>query len=127
LRRTYQLRAYLPSPWATRIRAIAEGPDGHVLTGENERLGNLLGHEPAWIIVSAQLLERNLQSTFGRANLTRIKLQKVATFDRPGSRTQLGIRLAAPGSATADPCGQPPPKPGRPAVDAQTSSPSTCN
>jgi hypothetical protein len=91
----YQLRSYLPARWGTRVRPILDGPDGRLLASENERLDNLLTHEPAWIVSSVQLLDGSLHSAFGPQNVAQIELRKVAAFDKPGSRTQLGIYLAA--------------------------------
>jgi hypothetical protein len=90
----YQLRNYLPAAWALRIQPIFYGPDGHPLLSQNARFNNLVSHEPAWIIIPVQLLDGYLQSTFGRENTAQIELLKVATFDKPGSRTQLAIYLA---------------------------------
>jgi hypothetical protein len=93
---SYQLRSYLPARWGTRVRPIFDGPDGRLLASENERLDNLLSHEPAWIVISVQLLDDYLKSVFGPQNAAQIDLRKVATFDKPGSRVQLGIYLAVP-------------------------------
>jgi hypothetical protein len=90
----YQLRSYLPVRWNVRIQPLLDGPGE--LSSERERLDYLLSHEPAWIVISSQLLDRYLQSVFGPQNATQIGLRKVATFDKPGSHVQLGIYLAAP-------------------------------
>jgi hypothetical protein len=90
----YQLRSYLPAQWGSRIHPIFYGSDGRVLLGEAERFNNLQSHEPAWIIVPVQLVDGYLLSSFGSENVRQIELLKVATFDKPGSRTQLAIYRA---------------------------------
>jgi hypothetical protein len=54
-------------------------------------LENLLGRTPAWIVISEQLLQGYLDSSFGRTNLDRINLRQIASFDKPGSRARLAI------------------------------------
>jgi hypothetical protein len=88
---TEQLRNYLPAQWAGRVRPVFYGEDGRELRNEEDRLRNLLRHTPAWIIIPVPLLERYLKSTFGPRSLDRIRLRQLATFDKPGSRVQLGI------------------------------------
>jgi len=87
----YQLRNYLPAQWSSRVRPIFYGPDGKALGSETARLENLLSRTPAWIIIPEQLLQSYLDSSFGRTNSGRINLQRIATFDKPGSRTRLAI------------------------------------
>jgi len=87
----YQLRCYLPAQWAARIRPIFYGPDGDMLVSEAARLANLLGATPAWIVISPQLLQGYLDSSFGPANLAQLNLRRIASFDKPGSRAQLAI------------------------------------
>jgi hypothetical protein len=91
---SYQLRSYLPERWGPRIQPIAQGPGGRLLAGQNERFDNLRSHEPTWIVISVPLLDGYLQSVFGAQNAAQIELRKVATFDKPGSRVQLGIYRA---------------------------------
>jgi 4-amino-4-deoxy-L-arabinose transferase-like glycosyltransferase len=87
----YQLLTYLPAAWISRVEPIFYGQDGRVLSSEDARLENLLSHTPAWIIISEHLLEGYLDSSFGRTNLDRISLRKIASFDKPGSRERLAI------------------------------------
>ena len=87
----YQLRNYLPAQWSSRVRPIFYGPDGKALPSETARLENLLSRTPAWIIIPEQLLQGYLDSSFGRTNSERINLQRIATFDKPGSRARLAI------------------------------------
>ncbi len=87
----YQLRTYLPREWSNRVQSVNYGDDGRLLRSEQERLVNLLDHTPAWIIVSEQLLQLYMQADFGRGGVARLKLRKIATFDKPGARGQLAI------------------------------------
>jgi hypothetical protein len=87
----YQLRNYLPANWESRIKPIFYGEDGRALRSEDARLANLLSRTPAWIIISKQLLRRYLESSFGDGYLDQVDLREVATFDKPGLRTQLAI------------------------------------
>jgi 4-amino-4-deoxy-L-arabinose transferase-like glycosyltransferase len=87
----YQLLTYLPGAWTSRVKPIFYGQDGSVLPSEDARLENLLSGTPAWIIISEQLLQGYLDSSFGRANLDRINLRQIASFDKPGSRERLAI------------------------------------
>jgi hypothetical protein len=87
----YQLRAYLPAEWASRVTPIFYGQDGNALRSETARLENLLSRAPAWIIVPEQLLQGYLDSNFGRMNLAQINLRPIAKFDKPGSRARLAI------------------------------------
>jgi 4-amino-4-deoxy-L-arabinose transferase-like glycosyltransferase len=87
----YQLLTYLPAAWANRVKPIFYGQDGRVLRSEDARLENLLSRTPTWIIISEQLLQEYLDSSFGRANLDRINLRQIASFDKPGSRARLAI------------------------------------
>jgi 4-amino-4-deoxy-L-arabinose transferase-like glycosyltransferase len=90
----YQLLTYLPASWTGRIEPIFYGQDGRELRTEDARLEGLLNHAPAWIIVSEQLLQRYLESTFGSANIDQINLRRIASFDKPGSRARLAIYAA---------------------------------
>ncbi len=87
----YQLLTYLPAAWTSRVKPIFYGQNGRVLPSEDARLENLLSGTPAWIIISEQLLQGYLNSSFGRANLDRINLRQIASFDKPGSRERLAI------------------------------------
>jgi hypothetical protein len=87
----YQLRVYLPPEWANRVTPIFYGQDGSALRSEEARLENLLSRAPVWIIVSEQLLQGYLDSSFGRMNLAQINLRQLAKFDKPGSRARLAI------------------------------------
>jgi len=85
------LRSYLPAEWGSRVEPIFYGADGEALPSNAARLANLLSRTPAWIIVSKQLLQRYLDSSFGDRALDQINLRQVATFDKPGLRAQLAI------------------------------------
>jgi 4-amino-4-deoxy-L-arabinose transferase-like glycosyltransferase len=98
----YQLGVYLPGIWRPRVRAIGYGQDGLALRSTQLRLASLLSGQPAWIIISKQLLSRYLEETFGRAYSDQIKLSKVAEFDKPDSRTQLAIYEVAAAAPAAD-------------------------
>ena len=87
----YQVLTYLPAAWRSRVKPIFYGPDGKALNSEDARLANLLSRTPAWIIISEQLLQGYLDSSFGRINLDRINLRQIASFDKPGSHAQLAI------------------------------------
>jgi hypothetical protein len=87
----YQLLTYLPASWTRRIKPIFYGQDGRELRTEDARLEGLLDHAPAWIIISEQLLQHYLDSTFGSANIDQIDLRRIAAFDKPGSRARLAI------------------------------------
>jgi hypothetical protein len=87
----YQLRTYLPREWSNRVQPVSYGDDGRSLHNEEERLHNLLDHAPDWIIVSEQLLQFYLQADFGRGSGARLRLRKIASFDKPGARVQLAI------------------------------------
>jgi 4-amino-4-deoxy-L-arabinose transferase-like glycosyltransferase len=87
----YQLRNYLPSEWNRRVTPIFYARDGKVLSSEEERLANVLSRTPAWLIISRQLLQHYLISSFGEKNADRVKLRQLAIFDKPGLRTQLAI------------------------------------
>jgi 4-amino-4-deoxy-L-arabinose transferase-like glycosyltransferase len=87
----YQLLTYLPAAWIGRVKPVFYGRNGEVLRSEDARLENLLGRTPAWIIVSEQLLQGYLDSSFGRINNHQINLRRIAAFDKPGSRSRLAI------------------------------------
>ncbi len=87
----YQLRNYLPSEWSRRVAPIFYGDNGSVLRSEDARLANLLSRTPAWLIISKQLLQRYLISSFGESNADRIELRQLALFDKPGLRSQLAL------------------------------------
>jgi hypothetical protein len=54
-------------------------------------LRNLLSRAPVWIIAPEQLLPGDLASSFGRLDVDQIHLRQIAEFDKPGSRTRLGL------------------------------------
>jgi len=88
----YQLRNYLPPSWNSRIEPIYYGDDGRYLRTDEDRLRNLLEHTPAWIVIPAQLLDSYLDSAFHRRNrASRIELQRIAAFEKPGARVQLAL------------------------------------
>jgi hypothetical protein len=87
----YQLRTYLGRDWETRIATIQYAMNGEVLPTPSARLQNVLSLAPVWIVASKQLLQRNLESSFGEQNLSRIELNPIAEFEKPGNRAQLVI------------------------------------
>jgi hypothetical protein len=87
----YQLRNYLPSEWSKRVTPIFYARDGKILSSEEERLANVWSRTPAWLIISKQLVQHYLISSFGEKNADRVKLRQLAIFDKPGLRTQLAI------------------------------------
>jgi 4-amino-4-deoxy-L-arabinose transferase-like glycosyltransferase len=87
----YQLLSYLPASWRRRVTPIYYGPDGRELRTADARLENLLNHAPARIIISEQLLQGYLTTTFGSMNVDQINLRQIAAFDKPGSRARLAI------------------------------------
>jgi hypothetical protein len=87
----YQLLTYLPAACQNRVKPIFYGQDGKTLNSEGARLANLLSRTPAWIVISEQLLQGYLDSSFGRSNLDQINLRQIASFDKPGSHGQLAI------------------------------------
>jgi 4-amino-4-deoxy-L-arabinose transferase-like glycosyltransferase len=87
----YQLRAYLPAEWRSRVGTIFYGQNGKALLSEEARLENLFSRTPVWIIASEQLVHGYLDSTLGRLNAERVSLHQIAEFDKPGSRTKLAI------------------------------------
>jgi len=99
----YQLLTYLPAAWQNRVKPISYGQDGKTLNSEDARLTNLFSRTPAWIVISEQLLQGYLDSSFGRSNLDRINLRQIASFDKPGSHGRLAIYAVAssPNSGTA--------------------------
>jgi hypothetical protein len=87
----YQLRTYLPIEWARRITPVFYDSTGRSLASDQARLDNVLGHAPAWIIISQQLLQGYLDSTFGLSSQTQFNVSRVAIFDKPGSRARLAL------------------------------------
>jgi hypothetical protein len=87
----YQLRTYLPDSWSKRVMPVFYADDGRALTGEEQRLGHLIAHAPAWILVAEPLLGRYLESSFGAARLGRIEIVPVASFAKPQSDIRLAI------------------------------------
>jgi hypothetical protein len=87
----YQLLTYLPASWHSRVKPIYYADDGKVLRSDAERLVNLQSRTPSWIIAPEQLLPGDLASSFGRLDLDRLRLRKIAEFDKPGGRTRLGL------------------------------------
>jgi Dolichyl-phosphate-mannose-protein mannosyltransferase len=87
----YQLLTYLPAAWISRVKPISYGQHGEVLRSEDARLENLLSRTPVWIIISEQLLQGYLDSSFGRSGSERINLRQIAVFAKPGSRARLAI------------------------------------
>jgi hypothetical protein len=87
----YQLLTYLPAAWIGRVRPIFYGDDGEPLQSEDARLENLFSRTPVWIIISEQLLQGYMDSSFGRINSGQISLRQIAAFDKPRSRSRLAI------------------------------------
>jgi 4-amino-4-deoxy-L-arabinose transferase-like glycosyltransferase len=87
----YQLLTYLPAAWIGRVRPIFYGHDGEQLRSEDARLENLFSRTPVWIIISEQLLQGYMDSSFGRRHSEQINLRQIAEFDKPGSHAQLAI------------------------------------
>jgi 4-amino-4-deoxy-L-arabinose transferase-like glycosyltransferase len=87
----YLLLTYLPAAWKSRVKPIFYGQDGETLSSEDARLANLLSRTPAWIIIAEPLLPGYLDSSFGRNNLDRIDLRRIASFDKPGSHARLAV------------------------------------
>ena len=90
----YQLLSYLPAAWMGRVKPIFYGDDGEPLRSEDARLENLFSRTPVWIIISEQLLQGYMDSSFGRRDSQQINLRKIAEFDKPGSHAQLAIYTA---------------------------------
>ena len=87
----YQLLTYLPAEWSDRVRPIMYGDDGRLLRTQQQRLDDLLEHAPAGILISPQLLDGYLTSSFGPAALEHLQLRQIASFDKPGNRAQLAL------------------------------------
>jgi hypothetical protein len=87
----YQLLTYLPAEWSNRVRIATYGDDGRVLRTERQRLDNLLEHAPAAILISPQLLDGYLTSSFGPEALEHLQLRQIASFDKPGHHAQLAL------------------------------------
>ena len=87
----YQLLTYLPGAWIGRVKPIFYGQGGELLRSEDARLENLFSRTPVWIIVSEQLLQGYMDSSFGRINSDQISLRQIAAFDKPRSRSRLAI------------------------------------
>ena len=87
----YQLLTYLPARWIGRVKSIYYGGHGEVLRSNEARLGNLLSVAPVWIIVPEQLLQGDLESSFGRLNPDEINLRQIAEFAKPGFHARLAI------------------------------------
>jgi len=87
----YQLLSYLPAEWLGHVKSIYYGGNGEVLHSNEARLANLLRVAPVWIIVPEQLLQGDLESSFGRLSADEINLRQIAEFDKPGSHARLAI------------------------------------
>jgi len=92
----YQLLTYLPAKWVGRVKSIYYGTHGEGLRSNEARLGNLLSVAPVWIIVPEQLLQGDLESSFGRLNPDEINLRQIAEFAKPGFHARLAIYEVAP-------------------------------
>jgi hypothetical protein len=86
----YQLLTYLPREWRRRVGPVFYDGDGKVLRTERERLEHLL-QQPAWIVISQQLLQRYLVTTFGEEGARQLKLRQIALFAKPGRCAQLAV------------------------------------
>jgi 4-amino-4-deoxy-L-arabinose transferase-like glycosyltransferase len=87
----YQLLTYLPTAWRGRIEPIYYGAGGKVALSNAERLENLLGATPVWLIVPEQLLRGDLESSFGSSNPPQLRLRQIAEFNKPGMHARLAI------------------------------------
>lgn len=87
----YQLLTYLPAAWRGRVKPIFYGAGGKVASSNAERLGNLFGAAPVWLIVPEQLLRGDLESSFGSANPPQLRLRRMAEFNKPGMRARLAL------------------------------------
>jgi Dolichyl-phosphate-mannose-protein mannosyltransferase len=100
----YQLLTYLPRSWRHRVQYVFYGRDGKPLGKEHERMNHLLESHPVWILISQQLLQRYLVTTFGPDGANQVKLRQIALFDKPGKWGQLAlyevIRTGGAGAAT---------------------------
>jgi hypothetical protein len=94
----YQLLTYLPADWRSRVRPVFYGHNGHVLTGEDARVENLLEQVPVWIIVPEPLLASYLDSSFGRMYPEEFELHQIAAFDKPGLHSRLALYEVLPRS-----------------------------
>jgi 4-amino-4-deoxy-L-arabinose transferase-like glycosyltransferase len=87
----YQLLTYLPAAWRGRIKPIIYGAGGKVASSNAERLQNLFGATPVWLIVPEQLLRGDLESSFGSSNPQPWRLRRIAEFNKPGMQAQLAL------------------------------------
>jgi hypothetical protein len=87
----YQLLTYLPAAWRGRVEPINYGPGGKVALNNAERLENLFGGTPVWLIVREQLLRGGLESSFGSSNPPQLRLRQLAEFNEPGRQARLAI------------------------------------
>jgi dolichyl-phosphate-mannose-protein mannosyltransferase len=87
----YQLLTYLPVSWTSRVKPIFYGQDGKELPSAGARLENLLVQAPTWILISEELLQVYLDSTFDSSHSDQFDLSRIAVFEKPGSRSRLAI------------------------------------
>jgi 4-amino-4-deoxy-L-arabinose transferase-like glycosyltransferase len=87
----YQLLTYLPAAWRGRVKPIYYGAGGKVARSNAERLENLFGGTPVWLIVPEQLLRGDLESSFGSPNPHEFVLRRIAGFNKPGMHARLAI------------------------------------
>jgi hypothetical protein len=87
----FQLLTYLPPEWSHRVKTVFYARDGTPLRSDQARLENIIRQGRAWIIVSQQLLDGYLDSSFGPSFSSRFGLRQIAMFDKPGARARLAV------------------------------------
>ena len=91
----YQLKTFLPREWKDRVRPASYAADGAVLRSPGQRVNNVIGASPTWALVSEELLETYLDSTFGSSQ-ARLQLRLIRRFERPGNRSKLALYEVTP-------------------------------
>lgn len=87
----WQLLSYLPADWRRRVQPVFYGREGRALRSADDRLRNLLGRTPVWLIVPEQLLQVDLQVNFDASGPAALHLREIAAFDKPGRKARLAI------------------------------------
>jgi len=91
----YQLKTFLPREWKDRVRPAFYAADGAVLRTPEQRLNNVIEASPTWALVSEELLESYLDSTFGSSQAL-LQLRLIRRFERPGTRSKLALYEVTP-------------------------------
>jgi hypothetical protein len=91
----YQLKTFLPREWEGRVRPAVYAADGAMLRTPEQRLDNVIQASPAWVLVSEELLQGYLDSTFGSGQAL-LQLRLIRRFERPGTRAKLALYEATP-------------------------------